>query len=208
MDVKQILYQCFLYGVPLAVAGAIFGMRWKEGFWGNILSVFAVMFSMLIAIGWWEPLASLLAEKVPKMLFAADFICLWVLFLVALAIIGEITRLLSRVKVKFADSVEKGGNSLALILLFGLLMGFYLFALDLAPVGERADATPPGDSIQVKAFRLLTAGNLSSFVDPKPFDENGDFRRFHFERRQAIMQNCLDNNNSLFYDGSIPPRRN
>ncbi len=207
--VITILHNVFIYGVPLAIAAAIYGMRWKEGLWGNILSVFAVLFSAIIAIGWWESLAILLCGYANSMLFVSDFLVLWFLFLISLLIIGEVTRALSRVKVKFADSIEKGGNVLALTLLFALFFGFYTFSLDLAPLGEDADATlPASDSIQVKTMRFLTAGNLSSFMEPKRFDETGEFRNNQFRRRKALMNNRLTKEGSMFYEGSIPPRRN
>jgi hypothetical protein len=207
MDIRQILFQCFQWGVPLAVAAAIFGIRWKEGLWSNILSVFAVLFSALIAVGWWESLASFLSSNAPSMLFLSDTIAIWLLFLVSLLIISELTKLTSRVKVKFADPVEKAGNALALAALFLSLYGFYLFALDLSPVGENEDAEVSGDSIQIQMLRILTAGNLSSFTEPTQFDANGDFRQRHLQRRQAILENVKTKEGSLFYEGEIPPRR-
>lgn len=207
--VENILYQCFVFGVPLAVAAALYGMRWKEGFWGNIIAVPAVFFSMLVAIGWWESLASFISTKVNAMLWVSDFLALWILFLLSLLIIGEVTRALSRVKVKFADPVEKGGNALALTLLFALIMGFYQFSMDLAPMGKTADDIPPNaETIQVQAFRLLTGGNLGSFTNPKRFDDFGDFRQIHFQRQQELLKYRLAKEGTMFYEGAIPPRRN
>lgn len=207
--VGTILYQFFVFGVPLAVAAAIYGTRWKEGLWGNLLSVFAVLFSSIIAVGWWESLTIFLCNKVNGMLFVADYLVLWLLFLISLLIIGEVTRALSRVKVKFAEPVEKTGNAAMLTLLLALLLGFYYFSLDMSPLGETADATPPSqDTIQLKVFRVLTGGNLSSFTEPKSFDENGEFRMNHFLRKQALMENRLSKEDSMFYEGSIPQRRN
>ncbi|MDR1270776.1 MAG: hypothetical protein LBK82_14770, partial [Planctomycetaceae bacterium] len=133
MDVRSILFGFFVYGVPLAVAAAIFGTRWREGFWGNILSVFSVFFSALTAIALWEPLASLLSTNIPKMLYLSDCVAIWLIFLVTFLIINELVRMMSRVKVKFAVPIEKAGNVVALILLFLMLYGFHLFAMDLSP---------------------------------------------------------------------------
>jgi hypothetical protein len=206
MDVRSVLFACFEWGVPLAVAAAIFGTRWKEGLWGNILSAFGVLFSALMAIGYWESLAVFLSTQIPKMLYLADCVAIWLIFLVTFLIINELTRGMSRVKVKFAVPIEKAGNAVALTLLFLGLYGFFLFTMDLSPVGENTDAQVPGDSIQIQALRILTAGNLASFTKPRQFDENGDFRKNHLERRKALLEN-VKTKDSLFYEGTIPPRR-
>ncbi|MDR0608650.1 MAG: hypothetical protein LBG58_00895 [Planctomycetaceae bacterium] len=206
MDVRDILFACFTYGVPLAVAAAIFGTRWREGFWGNILSVFSVFFSALAAVAWWEPLAVLLSTNIPKMLYLSDCVAVWLIFLITFMIISELTRMMSRVKVKFAVPIEKAGNAIALFLLFLTLYGFFLFAMDLSPVGENPDAPVPSDSVQIQILRILSAGNLSSFTAPTQFDAQGDFRKNHLERRKALMEN-VTGKNSLFYEGTVPPRR-
>lgn len=208
--VGTILKYFFDIGVPLAVAGAFFGTRWKEGFWGNSLAVFAVFFSSIIAVGWWESLAIVLSNRFPKMWFLWDFLVLWGLFLIPLLLIGEVTRSLSRVKVKFPEPLEKVGNGVALALITVLLLGFYYFSLDLAPLGEAADAQEPSPhTVQTQVLSLLSSGNLCSFADPKKFDADGNFRLNHFRRRQALMQNRLSREGSMMYDGgTIPPRRN
>lgn len=205
-----ILYYIFLFGVPLAVAAALYGIRWKEGFWGNIVAVPAVVFSMLVAIGWWESLAVFLCDKFNSILFVADFISLWGLFLISLLIIGEVTRALSRVKVKFAPPIEAGGNACALTLLFALLMGFFYFSCDLAPIyWPNDDAPPMDDSAQIQCFRMITGGNLGSFTEPRQFDDTGSFRRRHHQRREALKaQRESNDNQSMFYEGDIPPRTN
>ncbi|MDR3198256.1 MAG: hypothetical protein LBU34_10360 [Planctomycetaceae bacterium] len=206
MDVRSVLFTCFTYGVPLAVAAAIFGTRWREGFWGNILSVFNVFFSALAAIAWWEPLASLLSTNIPKMLYLSDCVAVWLIFLITFLILTELTRMISRVKVKFAVPIEKAGNAAALLLLFLALYGFFLFTMDLCPVGENPDATVAQDSVQIQMLRILTAGNLASFTQPTQFDLDGDFRQRHLDRRKALMEN-VRSKNSLFYEGTVPPRR-
>lgn len=209
MTVHEILYQCFLYGVPLAVAASIYGMRWKEGLWGNTLGVFAVLFSAMVALGWWESLAILFCKHVPKALYIADFASFWAIFLLSLATICEVTRVLSRVRVKYDDVVEKVGNGIMSTILVLLLLGIYQFTMEMSPVGEHADATPPAqDSIQTKAFRLLTIGNLSSFTEVRPFDKNGEFRQDHFQRRQALMhQRLTDEKSSMQFQGTVPQRK-
>lgn len=205
MDIFSVLYMFFQYGVPLAAVGALFGFRWREGLWGNTLSTMAVLFSFLIAVGWWESLTILLVGQVEQMLYFADFLMFWVIFLVSLAIFNEITLLLSRVKVKFADPVEKAGNFVSLAVLSAVLLGGYMFSLDLSTIGEEADASTPPDSVQVKVLQVLSEGSLASFTEPQAFPAS--FRSDHLRRKKALMEQVKDKEGKVFYEGSIPPRR-
>ncbi len=208
MTIPQILYQGYIYGVPLSIAAAIFGFRWKEGFWGNALAVFNVFFSFLIAVGWWEDVAVLFAQNVPKMLFFADAIAFWVIFIVSLAILSEATKALSRVQVKFIEPVEKAGNAVALTLLFvAMYGGVFLFASDFEPVGYQESASRQSDSVTIGMLRILSAGNLSSFTKPVQFDRNANFRQNHLKRQQAIWQSVDKPEGKITYEGQIPPRR-
>ena len=207
--VEIILYQCFVFGVPLSVAASLYGLRWQEGFWGNAVAVPMTLFSILIAVSWWEPVAALMVGQMAGMLYVADFIAIWVLFLIPFALMNEITRLLSVVKVKFADPIEKAGNGVAITLVFALLMGFFYFTLDLSPRGEEANDSPPsGDTVQVQMLRILTAGNLSSYFNPQQFDKDSQHRKVHFQRRQALLKHREEKQGSMLYEGSVPPKRN
>lgn len=168
---------------------------------------------MFFAVAWWETIASMLSQALPSALFLSDLIAIWLVFLISLVILCEVTRALSRVKVQFAIPVEAVGNGVAVAVLFVLVYGFFLFTVDLAPIGENADAQAPSDSVAVKAFRILSNGTLQAFVAPHTFDghgdgTNGEFRTDHLLRRKALMKYCEAHENSLFYDGPIPPRKN
>lgn len=192
ISIPMVLYYCYGYAVPIVILAVLFGFRWKVGFWGNAVSLGTVLFSILVAVGWWEDLAQLIAKQLPAILFFADCIAIWLIFLVTLLLLDFAARGMSQVKVKYADMVEKIGNGLALFLLFITLYGFYLFAEELGPVGERVDANTPGDSVAVQVFRILSAGNLSGFTKTQQFDDQEKFRELHMKRRQAIMSNVLN----------------
>ncbi len=202
-----VLYQFFLYGVPLAVVGALFGFRWREGLWGNVLSAMNVFFAFLIAVAYWEALAVFLAKNLEKILFFADFLAFWGIFLLTLLIFSEITRLLSRVNVQFPDPVEKAGNSASLTVLSLVLLCAYYFSLNLSPVGEKPETSVPSGRWTVathKLVQVLSAGSLSAFANPHPFPEN--FRAQHLKRKQAIMKNAEDNKGSVLFSGTVPSR--
>ncbi|GHT16913.1 hypothetical protein FACS1894189_1830 [Planctomycetales bacterium] len=228
MSVPLILYQCYLWGVPVVILTALCAIRWKEGFWGNLVSLGNVLFSILIAAGWWEDAAYLLALQFPGWLFYADTVAIWTIFLLSLLILETLTRLMSRVNVKFADAIEKAGSGLMIFLLFVVLFLFFRFTEQIGPVGENVtdvpgdaaavlkgaeinkirDMTPkPDDSLLVQAFRLLSAGNLASFTAPTQFDYEGEFLRNHLMRRQVIMYRAKSGSSSSSTKDKIPTRQ-
>jgi hypothetical protein len=200
-SIPLILYSIYQWAVPVIIFTALLGFRWREGFWGNILSLGSVLFSILAAVGWWELLAYFVAVKFPKILFFADWMALWTIFLVSLILLESAHRFMSRVKVRFIPAVEYAGNTLAILLLGSALYGFYLFAEDISPLGDAAVAGETRekmiqDTIPVQIFRMLSAGNLSGFSEIRQFDVYGDFREQHLKRRQAIMSQMVGGENA------------
>ena len=210
MSVESIMGVMFNIGVPLALLAAIFGFRWREGLWGNTIGVFCVLFSIFFAIAWWETVAELLCKMVPSMVFASDLVAIWVIFLLSLAILCELTRLLSRVKVFFLLPIEGVGNFVVLAVLFLLMYNFFLFTCDLAPIGEKADVSAPADSVLIGTFRVLSDGTLQAFDDPHRFNESGDFRKDHLLRRQALMKIAEGKEAAVPFltdNDKLPPRK-
>ena len=128
VTIPESLYQIYGYAVPILILAVLFAFRWKVGMWGNCLTLGAVLFSALIAIGLWKDVAGLLAEHVPDVHFVAETIAVCVLFLISLAILDTATRFLSTVKVKYNDTIEKVGNGVVLLLLSLVLWQFHNYA--------------------------------------------------------------------------------
>ena len=194
-SIPMALYHIYGWMVPIVILAALFGLRWKVGMWGNLLSVGAVLLSFLIAVGWWEYLAYFLAKQAPMTLFVADCVAFFTIFVIALSILDLATRQMSTVKVKYAEMVENIGNGVALFLLFLAVYGVFLFGSeDLGAVGERPGVSHRGNSVAITALRVLSAGNLSGFTQVNQFDGGGDFRALHLQRRQALMHNMVQHN--------------
>ena len=204
MSIPVALYHIYVYALPLVILAVLFGIRWKVGLWGNCLTLGCVLFSSLIAVGWWEDLAHLLAKQAPPMLFFVDSVAFWTLFLVSFAILDTLTRFLSRVKVKYAEKVESFGNGAVLLVLFLALYGTYLFVEEIGPVGShRGDEIVQANTTSIQALRLLSAGNLSGFTQVNQFDSTGNFQNLHLQRRQAIMLSMQGENGTIRADGSL-----
>jgi len=186
--------------VPLIVFGALYGLRWKVGMWGNLISLGAVLFSFLIAIGWWESLAYFLAQQVPRMVYLADCVAFWTIFVVSLSLLDLATRFMSKVKVKYTDMVENIGNGVALFLLATSICITYSFAYhDLGPVGENHDfqlTEGQKNPLTFTALRMLSIGNLAGFTQVNRFDGIHDpgksLRERQLKRRQALMLNMIE----------------
>jgi len=209
MSVEGILYQVFLYGVPVAIYVGVIGFRWREGLWSNILAFFAVLFSIFFAIGWWEWLAEFLAQNVyGGGLFFWDYAAIWLIYMVSFVIIDTLSRSISRTKVKFPIPVENSGNALLLVVLATMIYLFFLFTVDLSPIGEKKDAVRPDKPALLSDIcRTLSKNNLQSFYNPQTFDADGKMNVRHFERRVELMKYAAEKD-SKNYEGTIPPRRN
>ena len=207
MSVESVMGVMFNIGVPLAILAAVFGFRWREGLWGNTVSAFCVLFSIFFAIAWWETVAALLCQASVSMLFLSDLVAIWLIFLVSLALLHELARALSRVKVLFLLPIESVGNFLALCVLYILLLNFFLFTVDLAPIGANKEEETSKGSFLIATCQLLSKGTLEAFVEPHLFDPHGELRTDHLQRRKELMKNAEEKGGSLFYEGSIPPRK-
>ncbi|MDR2763014.1 MAG: hypothetical protein LBB88_10455 [Planctomycetaceae bacterium] len=202
-----ILEAIYDVGVPLALIAGLYGMRWRERFWGNIVTGFVIFFSTLIAANWFEPLAQFITTQSAGTLFIADYLFLWVLFIVSFSIMNEITRGLSRVNVKFPIPIENAGNFIAITIILCMVWSFYSFSLNVAPLGETFGVNISSkDSAQISIFRQLSSGNLSAFGEKHPFDEYGEFREDHLLRKKALLQYRLKSDSfPFFYEGELPP---
>jgi len=214
VSIPMVLYHIYGYAIPIVILAALYGFRWKVGMWGNCITLGAVLFSAMIAVGWWEDAASFLAQQVPAMLFIVDCVAFWTLFIISLLILDTATRSMSTIKVKYNDTVENVGNGIALFLLFSVLFGVHTFANGhLGMVGENSDVTVSENSMMNVTINLLTGlstGNLSGFSQVNEFDAGGTLREKHLQRRQALMSNALSKEGSwqqMQYDGQVPARR-
>src|SRR4051794_1786741 len=107
--------------VTLGVAYAVF----SEGFLGAVLMFANVVFAGLIAFNFYEPLAKLLVDNIPKEIAGfADVTCLMVLFLVPLLILRFTTDAIAPKLIRFPKLVELLGRLVFAALCAGVTVGF------------------------------------------------------------------------------------
>lgn len=167
----------FLVVVILGVTYALT----SEGLWGAALVFFNLLFSVLIALNFYEPLATLIVTNASAMRGWADFICLAGLFLVSLVIFKVITESIAPLMVRFPMLVFQIGR-----LIFGLggavlTVGFLLLLLYTAPVHRKImnaldyNAKPPfGMAVDRKLlgfFQWTTAYIMPSYASAEERDD-------------------------------------
>ncbi|MBQ3351723.1 MAG: CvpA family protein [Thermoguttaceae bacterium] len=118
----------------LVILGATIAFSVRDGIWTNLIRLFNLIFSGLIATTYFETLAGTLEGFAPTYTYLLDFLSIWLVFIVVYAILRELTNRLSLVKVWFPAIIDKwGGVALSIVLGFTML-SFSVFALYTAPL--------------------------------------------------------------------------
>lgn len=205
MGLFDILGYAFLYGIPVAIFLAIVGIRKGEGIWGNVLSLFNVLFASLVAVNYWEPAAKFMASQYVGVLYVSDYIAIWGIFIVTLIILEEVSMRISRVKVKFDNQVELIGGPVSGVALFVVFVfGFYQMTILMAPTPtDGNESTSPVASAMGNAYGVFSTGSLAPFTaGSTPFS----FQKVVNDQtmRRVALKVQGEEKKTLLYDGSLP----
>lgn len=125
--------------LPLALVVlmvGVFAALMTQGLWGNLLMLFNVVVSGLLAINFYEPIAKYLTGLVPSGTMFWDIIAIWAVFGLALVILKMATDQVSRVKVRFKKPLELAGGYLLAACTAYVFMAFAALTLHLAPLSR------------------------------------------------------------------------
>jgi hypothetical protein len=129
----------FFWVIYLAVLFASLAMMVREGLWSNTLTLVNVLISGLVAFGFYSPLTILLDEQLNgRFTYLLDFLCLWVLFVVAMIICRSVTGLLSNTRMRFKYPVDDVGGPLVGLFTAWVIAGFVLATLHTSPMPKDA----------------------------------------------------------------------
>lgn len=171
----------FILMIVIFAATTAFSVR--DGIWTNLIRLFNLVFSGLIATTYFETLADTLEGFLPSFTYFVDFLSIWLIFVVVFAILRELTIRLSVVRVWFPAIIDKwGGVALSVILGFTML-SFSVFALYTAPLqpnywGMHNSPTITGGwavFAKMESDGALQSG--TSFGDTKDFYKRYNTRR-------------------------------
>ena len=110
---------------------------YSEGLWGATLMTFNVLFSALIALNFYEPVAKLLASSVEAVGDMADLICLGGFFVISLIGLRSLTGVIAPKAVRLPALVEQIGRIVVGFAGSALTIGFLLVMLQVAPVDRK-----------------------------------------------------------------------
>ena len=108
----------------LAILAAVTGMLVREGLWRSLLMFFNVLLAASIATAWFAPLAQFLEGHLASYTYLLDFLSIWLIFCVVLALAREATDRLSPNNVEFPQLVERIGVGIPAFLTGWVLMAF------------------------------------------------------------------------------------
>jgi len=106
------------------------------GLWNNALLLVNVIFSALLAMNYYEPLAGWLEEQLSDYTYYWDFIALWAVFSISMIILRTATDSISKVRVRFRRPVEIVGGILLASWIAWTMVSFTTATLHTAPMAQ------------------------------------------------------------------------
>jgi uncharacterized membrane protein required for colicin V production len=115
-------------------------MIMPQGMWSGAISLINVTTAALLAINFWEPLATWIegagGNFTRRSTYLIDFVTIWFLFAIIMTILKTVTDLLSKFKVRFIRPIDVAGGAF-----FGLWNGwvlvcFTMMTLHMAPLAR------------------------------------------------------------------------
>ncbi|MBN2218453.1 MAG: CvpA family protein [Pirellulales bacterium] len=122
----------------LVIFIAVVASLYTEGMWGNALMLINVVTAALLATNYFEPLARWIESMdwAASYTYLLDFLCVWLVFVVALIIMRVITDNLCRVKVRFLSLANQIGSVVFACLVALVMLCFTTFTLNTAPLAK------------------------------------------------------------------------
>ncbi|MCH8216822.1 MAG: hypothetical protein IH892_08625 [Planctomycetes bacterium] len=174
---------------------------------GNITrataTILVVLFSSVIALGYFELLAGLLAGYMTSVAPWAQLICFSLIFLLCFALFQTAIIALLKEPISLGDLVEKIGRPLCGLILGWLISGVVLTAASMAPIpnnypyarfkDRNPDASKPAhvllnaDGFIVGWFNKISQGSFKAIREPKSFALlHADFLNQTYLNRHAL----------------------
>ncbi len=208
----------------LLIVVFVIAFTYRDGLWNNTLRVVNIIFAILVAINFWEPLAGFLENMYVGATYFWDFLALWALFYLSFVLLTLATVAISRVKLRFKMVMDRAGAIAAAVLAGWLLMSFAVVTLHTAPLAERffyggfdpdsrlVFGTAP-DRVLLTLCKYLSRGPLARSTGEgqvNEFDPNSEFIRKYASRRRAYEEHLKQNASGprdLLVPEAAAPRR-
>lgn len=171
---------------------------WWFGLWSNLITLVNLFLAGLTASSIYQPVANAIVKANVSFVLLADFISMWICFVLTFLILRGITDVLSGYRLKFDPIVEMAGRTVLSLWIAGVFVCFTMFTLQMAPIkrshfGERSIRPSEMGTVADKAWLAFiqsrSRGALSASqaanplfgeytLDPHPDDVDLDARVF------------------------------
>jgi uncharacterized membrane protein required for colicin V production len=128
-----IIFPALLFVIFIACVAVLY----TEGMWGNAILLFNIVMAALLAVNYWEPLATWLDDWQPSYTYVWDFLSLWAVFALSMIILRAATDSLSRVKVRFLKIADRIGSVFFAAWIGWVLVCFTTMTLHTAPLARK-----------------------------------------------------------------------
>jgi uncharacterized membrane protein required for colicin V production len=194
----------------LIMIAACVGMAYNEGMWTNAIRLINVVTAALLATNFFEPLAAWLQSMMPSATYLCDFASLWVLFIVSVLVLSEVTNWVSQVNVKFLKIVDQIGGGFFALWIGYVMVCFTMMTLHTAPMSrtflfggfqpeQRMFFRLAPDRDWLGFMQKMSLGPFSS-SDKDVFDKDGEFMLKYASRRK-MLEDQIAANGALLSDG-------
>ena len=159
------MFWAFYLGVLLGS----WAMMVREGLWSNAIKLVNIITSGLVAFGFYAPLVVYLDEQTGgSNTYWLDFAVIWALFVVSMVILGELTKRVSRTRMRFKYPIDHpvGGPVVGLVAAW-VLSAFVMATLHTSPMPRDAFGGKLVAADEVNSAFPLTAPDAGwlRFVD-------------------------------------------
>lgn len=146
--------------IYLIVLFAGTAMMVREGLWSNAIALVNIVFSGLVAFGFYSPLTIWLDEYTDgQYTYILDFVVLWFLYAVTMVVCRTVTNAASRTRMRFKHPIDPIGGPAVGLLAGWVLAAIVMTSLHLSPIPNNAGYCPR----LVKSADVATA---SAFTSP------------------------------------------
>lgn len=183
----------------ILMAIIVFGFLFNQGLWSNSIMLINLLVAGAIATNWWEPLTRMLVSNIPRSVWLADVIVLWLLFALALGVLRGFTGQLCKINVRFPKTLETVCGPAMGIVVALVFMFFFAFTVNLAPLAPK----PFDGSFDVEApkknmfglmspdrvwIRIVKTMSRGAYYNANDFDGFNDLTIVYQERRKLLKE--------------------
>jgi len=201
----------------ILILAACIGFLYPEGLWSNAIRLVNVVTSGLIAMNFWEPLArwfESFGDFFASCTYFWDFIALWALFIASMVVMQVLTKLVSRVKVRFLKIVDQVGGGILAACVGWVMVCFIVATLHTAPLPPVWGGFDPAERMvfglapdrQWLGFVQHVSRGALAWPEPQVFDPEHQFPGKYYNRRAALEQSRTEKKAFRVASGEAPKR--